>query len=487
MKCLATLLVVMGSVAARPAANAALQIEEQSVNGGTLTVFKMTVTPAPEPVPALRHRLVLREIDEKAGNAATMYYRAIMATQQTTKQLIDTYGKEYDDFPWPEKSMSMDRLRRAVSIIDGGPFMTSLREAAARRDCDWGFDLQSIRGPELYSFLLPEIQEARQLSWFLSLRARLAVEEGRYDDAIDDLRINFKLAGDVAAEPLIVSGLVGIAQASIGNQVLCRLIAAPNSPNMYWALTELPDPLVELRGAVRFEMSSFLRVFPFLRDAESQEHSPEEWSRQLAHALSELGPLTGGSDSLGNETVRRLAVTGLALAAYTPAKQRLKEQGFDAARIERMPVGQVIAIDAAGEFRRVADEFEKWWYLNARVATQRIERIEDRLGENKLEGGFGRAVAAILLPAVNAARLAQERHQWQTGALRVVEAIRMHAAETGRLPEKLDEITVVPVPINRATGEAYQYKLDGETAVLDLPFSDGYPSVAWRFEIQLAD
>jgi hypothetical protein len=295
------------------------------------------------------------------------------------------------------------------------------------------------------------------------------------------------MAGDVASEPLLVSGLVGIAQAATGNQVIIRLIAAPNSPNMFWALTELPDPLVDLRGAVRFEMSSFLRVFPFLRDAETQEHSSEEWSRLLAHAISELGPLTGGSDPMVNDTLRRLTVTGLALAAYTPAKQRLHDQGFNAAQVEQMPVGQVIAIDAAREFRRIADEFEKWWYLNARVATQRIERIEDRLGENKLEGGFGRVVAAILLPAVNAARLAQERHQWQTDALRVVEAIRMHAAETGRLPAKLDEIDVVPVPINRATGQSYQYKLDGETAVLDLPFSDGYPSVAWRFEIQLAD
>jgi hypothetical protein len=487
MKRLATLLVGLGSFVASSAANADLQVEDQSVNGGSLKVFKMTVTPAAEPVPALRHRLVLREIDEKAGNAAPMYYRAIMGAQAATKQLTDAFGNEYDSFPWYDESVSTDRLRRAVGIVNDGLIMTSLREASARRDCEWGFDLHSIRGPELYAFLLPEIQEARQLSRFLTLRARLAVEERRFDDAIDDLRINFKLAGDVANEPLLVSGLVGIAQAAVGNQTLIRLIAAPNSPNMYWAITELPDPLVDLRGAVRFEMSSFLRVFPFMRDAETLEHSPEEWSRLLAHALSELGPLTGGSDPLGNDTVRRLAVSGLGLAAYTPAKQRLREQGFDAERIERMPVGQVIAIDAAREFRRIADEFEKWWYLNARVATQRIERIEERLGENKLEGGFGRVVAAILLPAVNAARLAQERHQWQTDALRVVEAIRMHAAETGHLPAKLDEISVVPVPINRATGQPYQYQLDGDKAVLDLPFSDGFPSVAWRFEIQLAD
>ena len=79
------------------------------------------------------------------------------------------------------------------------------------------------------------------------------------------------------------------------------------------------------------------------------------------------------------------------------------------------------------------------------------------------------------------------RTQWQMGALRVVEAIRMHAAEAGTMPRSLDEIKIVPVPLNPVTLAPYQYRLDGQTAVLDLPFSDGMPSVAWRFEITLAE
>jgi hypothetical protein len=41
--------------------------------------------------------------------------------------------------------------------------------------------------------------------------------------------------------------------------------------------------------------------------------------------------------------------------------------------------------------------------------------------------------------------------------------------------------------VNRVTGRAYQYRLDGDKGVLDLPFSDGFPNIAWRFEIKLAD
>ena len=62
----------------------------------------------------------------------------------------------------------------------------------------------------------------------------------------------------------------------------------------------------------------------------------------------------------------------------------------------------------------------------------------------------------------------------------------MHAAQTGRLPKSLDEIKVVPVPENPATGKVFEYRLDDDTAILELPFRDGFPGTAWRFEITLA-
>lgn len=65
----------------------------------------------------------------------------------------------------------------------------------------------------------------------------------------------------------------------------------------------------------------------------------------------------------------------------------------------------------------------------------------------------------------------------------------------GKLPKTLNEITAVPVPNNPATGKAFKYRLNGETAVLDLPRSDqveagtGFGRAATtniRFEIQIA-
>jgi hypothetical protein len=466
---------------------AELQVEDNEGDEGHLTVFKMTVTPAAAPVPALKQRLLLREIDEKSGNAATMYYRAFAAGESLDKQLRDKFGQEYsDNYPWPDEAWPSEKLKASAEIIASSPVLDNLREASLRRNCDWGFDLRSVRGTEMYSFLLPELQQARQLARHINVLTRTAIHERRYDDAIDYQRINLKLARDMGSEPLLIGGLVGISITAVGDRAMIDLIAAPDAPNLYWAFTELPDPVIDLRPALRFEMSSVFRVFPFLRDAETQEHSAEEWARLMAEGLKSLGPLSGGTSEFSNETTTRMGVAALGVATYGPAKQRLIAGGMDAELVERMPVGQVMSVDAAREFRRIADEYEKWWYLPYATARDHSDDADDLFQGNKLVGGYGRILAGLLLPAISAARTAQERHQWQTDGLRTVEAIRMHAAETGKLPRSLDDIRVVPVPVNCATGRAYQYRLDGDKGVLDLPFSD-FGIIAWRFEIKLAD
>ena len=70
---------------------------------------------------------------------------------------------------------------------------------------------------------------------------------------------------------------------------------------------------------------------------------------------------------------------------------------------------------------------------------------------------------------------AEARLDRRVAALRVVEAIRMHAAtHGGSLPESLDKITEVPVPFDPVTGQPFGYHLEGGRA--KFPVRAG----AWR-------
>jgi hypothetical protein len=355
-----------------------------------------------------------------------------------------------------------------------------------RKNCDWGRDIEELEGLDIIGLLLPDVQEMRSMSRMLMLRTRLAVADGDYDRAIKHLRMNYRLGRDVASDPILVCGLVGIAIASTGNFELPELIAAEDSPNLYWALAEMQRPFIDLYPATRYELTWGMRIFPVLLEPEKREHSPEEWARQLANSLQDMQRAAGdGRTTEFPDWVARIGVAGFGVLAYPDAKQRLLASGMDPAKVERMPTGQVIAVDASREYRRIAEEFEKWWYTPAPVARERADDLEQQL-KDPFGGGYGRLLARLMMPALVKVRDAQVRLDWQLNGLQTIEAIRMHAAETGKLPKSLKEITVVPVPINPVTEEVYQYRLDGDTAVLDLPASDGFNGVAWRFEIKLA-
>ena len=166
-----------------------------------------------------------------------------------------------------------------------------MQPASLRRNCDWGLGIDQLRGPAVVNFLLPECQYMRAISRSLVLRMRIALVEHRYDHAIDLMRINYRMARDTARVPFLVNGLVGIAEAGMTNGTVLELIASPDSPNLYWALAELPKPLVDLRAAVRFELEFGPRMFPLIDRAESTEHSPGEWNRLYVQAMNDLATL----------------------------------------------------------------------------------------------------------------------------------------------------------------------------------------------------
>jgi hypothetical protein len=63
----------------------------------------------------------------------------------------------------------------------------------------------------------------------------------------------------------------------------------------------------------------------------------------------------------------------------------------------------------------------------------------------------------------------------------------MHAAaHDAQLPEKLEQITVVPVPTDPLTGKAFEYHRDGAEAALVSRLPDESPAISGlRFRIRV--
>ena len=384
----------------------------------------------------------------------------------------------------PTEQIPIDKLKIASDKFDSY-IKDHIARATRRRTCDWGLKLEDMTGPWFFGMSLDWMQDTRSISRTLAVQTRLAIIESRFDDAVDLMRMNYRLAENVGREKVLVGNLIAMAEAGITNGSMTHFIAAPDSPNMYWALTELPRPIVDLRGAMRLEVTNGLRIIPELASADTEEHSIEEWSRMAR----EIPAKTMGYSYQSNESDKlglQFIPLGLGVLSYGPAKQRLIESGMDPAKVEAMAVGQVLLIDAKREYIRIADLMEKEIYLPYPGFDERSNKIEELMYSNQsnIAGGFGQIFAGLLLPAIQQVRWAQFRTERDIDALRVIEALRMHAAETGKFPTKLSDVSVVPVPDNPATDKPFEYRLDGETAVIELPRSDG-PTYSKRFRISL--
>jgi hypothetical protein len=484
-------------------------VYEKAKDGDTeIDVVRMVVSPAAESVPAFRHRLMAREVDLKTGNSVPFYYRAQAEMRPTMKRIREKFDEEKELDLWystgdestPIAKLPLEKMREVNQMFDP-IYRNYLRPAFECSECNWELGVRELRGVYVVSFLLPEFNDSRELARMMALRTRLAIAERRYDDAIVIMQNQYRLGHDVATVPFLVCGLIGIAIDGISNGTLIDMIGNPDSPNMYWALTELPQPLVNMQPAARFEMDFGPRMFPFIDRAETAEHAPEEWNRLFRESIRDFTKVTGEGPNLTgngnhpdplNDAKAGVAATGLGLIGYTHAKERLIAQGMERNELEKMAVGQVIAIYTERIYRRFSEDYEKLWYMpfaDVRAASETVEK--NLRAASFLGSGEDREllpIVSVLMPAIQNVRSAQVRLEREIAALRVIESLRMYAADhDGQFPKKLDEITAVPVPSNPATSKPFEYRLDGKTAVLNLPPSDGLLGGNRRYEIQIAE
>lgn len=467
-------------------------------NDAGLHTHRLKITPAAEMTPKFRYRFSVPVHERVAGNAAMHYARSFGENQlsRTWKSLQDEYSDDVHKWPGQEipiHELPIEKARSAAVAFD--EYIEQFIVRATRcRDCDWGLAEETLSAMEIYRLLLPEVQPSREIARALMLRARVAIADRRYDDAIEQLKMCYQLGRNVSQLKFVVATLVANAEMGMANGVLIELIGSPNSPNMYWALAELPTPLIDMRGAFQLEYNTLDRLFPDLMNIEQEEKTAEQWQASVtevidvmlaAHSLT--SSMTPQSDSTEqNSLVSSSLAYAMAIASYPSAKQRLADSGIDKARLENMPVGQALLWDMKNEMTKLSHDGESIIYLPFPEGSNAAIKFEGDLAKNE-NRSLGYKLAGTLFPAIQQVRAAQVRTERQRNALMVIEAIRMHLAQVGSIPETLEQITAVPIPLNPATGQPFDYSVDGNTMILELPRSDGASYWTERFEIEVVD
>jgi hypothetical protein len=437
---------------------------EQTVTA-TETVIRLTVQPMAAPKPALRY-LLLPELKEmNPGNPVQNYLKCFM------EQQAFYFDKEFCARRDQLLVMPLPELP-AQELQDYGGAALRQADWAARLDKpDWQI-LLKLR-TDGFNLLLPDVQQVRALANALKVRFRAEVALGRFDDALRTAKTLFALSRHLSEHPTIIGDLVGMAIAYIAIGPLEEMLEQPGCPNLYWALTNLPHPLITVDKGMEGERMLVLSELGGLD--ESTPMSEGQLQKLIAHLNKQLRENANKPDG----SVRAwLDARVKDEASVRAARRRLVEAGLPEERLMQFPADQVILLDEKREYEVRRDEGMKL----VNLPTWQVEALASQAKPVQEPALFD-----FLVPALLKVRRAQGRLEQRVALLRHVEALRLYAAAHGRLPAQLADVPV-PLPDDPFTGKPFAYRVDGATAHLrgsPPPGEENNPSFNVRYEVTL--
>jgi hypothetical protein len=423
----------------------------------------LTVSPARDVLPALKYRLLPPSWDLREGNAVPIYLRLSHEQNSDTRKYWTETPQSWNDLP-----IDQIPLEDARKFLKSYRYMLrQLELGTRRRTADWNYTTEE---PHPIGLLLPDCQTVRTYVPMLILQARVALAASDFSKAVYDLQTSFAFCRQFAEGPTLIHSVIAVAIANEVVEAVADFVERPDSPNLYWALTALPQPFVDLQKGLAFEYRTVEGEFPDLSSLD-RERTPEEWDnvvrslRTSLRALAKEGAEPGRTPAWFPKDFDPNASPAKSPELPEARGFVARSKGLSAEKVEAMPPAKVLLLYMLGTFQQDRDDLHRATYLPYPQARTVCDSAARRLLDAPATEGH--LLARLFLPGLNPVMRRQILLDRNLAAMRVVEALRIYASgHDGKLPNKLDEVTEVPIPADPGTGRPFEYRRDGDAATL---------------------
>ncbi len=423
-----------------------------------LWTSKLSISATLAPKPLLKWELLPFARDRSSGNAALGYQRAIVLRpewprdpkkSQEQNDLMDQWGTlPVEQLPTAKMEAFLFAYRDLLSEVD---------ESARRTTCDW--QTEKLKAEEM-TRLLPLVQGHRELQRIVSLRCRKELSEKNFADALRTLQTGFQMGKHVGEGSTLIEFLVGQAMSAIMIGRVDDWIGSENSPNLYWAFSTLPHPFINPRMALDGEVRFLESSLPQLRELERGPVSDELAMATLTNWYKNLGGRSAAERGGLENLATNVGIATMAAVQTPAARKFLIERGADKKDVDAMPPAQAVLLRSLNRHRDVWEEQVACFSLPISRAFQELDRIERTAkkarADHKDDTLF--AVMSLLYPAVQKVHFAHARLIRRIELIRTLEALRLQiATDEGKIPDSLDNVTVVEVPKDPFTNRPFEY------------------------------
>lgn len=409
------------------------------------TVPELRIEPRAIESPALKYRLLPTDGELKPGSAAPILLR--MPWENSPFFTIEL--PKYRD--WDELPLSSPQWKKFRAEL---PFFDEMKRAAFRRDAGWEYPIGEQPG---YSILLPDIQGLRLLVGYgISAKVRRHLLRGEFDQAREGILVGLANSRHIAQTPFFVNQNATLVISNLMVARIAEMIGRPNSPNLYWALSTLPDAPLELKSAALFEGNLFVQTFPAAGDLD-RPRSADEWKKmwsQLSVFLTEMKGERGFKfDEAAQAALVRVA------RAELPGLLHLAPEKIAAMSDAEVSIRWCVRVRVDYDHRMGAivclAPREAWSHLEELQSD--AQTLQKKVALMKV---FEPSRFYFVMWSLNR----------RIAALRIVEAVRDHLAHhENELPKSLTDIQKLPIPLDPLTGEKFEWQVEGNAATLRAP------------------
>lgn len=413
----------------------------------------------------LTSRLLPRAADQEPGNAVPVLLRMTHEQNNWLNMELPKLTPELAERDPSDAELQAFRF-------DG--FAQQIIRAGNMNHANWEYPLRSSNP---YYVLLPDAQMMRYfLGWGMTVWIKQQIAKQDFGAAHAGIQAQLSCARHLSATPVAVCQLIGRNVAIQALENLELLIQhSSDVENMYWALAILPRSLGDLSAMAEWESYAFRKTLSSLTDP-LPEIGSERW-RLIAGEFIKMMEDTSNERYSATEIQTLTAKLDQVSSRFLQEEWSWTDQQLQQTTIEERVMRWVIIQ-------------RQWFDLQAeQMTTSTIpealtihRHVKDKAARIMQETGskhnpFSQNEVVII------GCLQFHRH---VRFLQTIEAIRDHAARNaGELPDSLQQLKF-PAPADPFTGQAFEYRKNGDDAWLSYPpvAGDLYPTRSYNLTRQ---
>ena len=348
-------------------------------------------------------------------------------------------GKKYNELTVEQKNMAEKWLREhndaLVLVVEG-----------SQKPYYWRTYESDAENPgEMSGILPPNLSEFRNLAYSLCWRGWLSAEQGRFEDALDDMKSCYRFGQHIRGDKTLIEQLVGIATEALAVRTIRDIVgeyeidstALADFQRNFGQIVTGENFAVSFEAEKLFMYDEIQRCFTSDRIGKGHLYLPR---------FRKIGDLTG-SYSYDNGERLGLFILDLLVSAPFLFTHPNKEETLEATN-------------------ELYDYFEQ---LSLKTAVQRC--AESDAIDNKLEELLsGNIFLGTLTPAVKRVIEISNRLPTDVGATLTIIATLRYKKDTGRYPQNLNQLVTAgylkQLPIDSFSDKPLVYKKTDDNFIL---------------------